>query len=248
MARGSQSIRLRHAPWPFSRWQRQRSGTAESRRLCLTILNLAERSGAMIGMAGKDGRSAIDLLGQARCGRARAARSLARATAFERAARAPPSPSPSAPPTKKATPGRRRRDTCRDAGELVAGERFAPGVEANQFVGGWHAWRAAPWLRRQCARCGRCGLGLRHLDHRRAATDGACGRPFRRGRDSARKDRVRGPASACRRQQSGAAWRDLSQAAWQSWIRSPSAPSGDRRTTSSRDYRTRAPLGGRYGR
>ena len=40
VAGGSQSIRMRHAPWPFSRSQRQRSGTAESRQLAYQSLTL----------------------------------------------------------------------------------------------------------------------------------------------------------------------------------------------------------------
>ena len=53
--------------------------------------------------------------------------------------------------------------------------------------------------------CGVEAFGLRRSRCGRAATDGACGRPLRRGRDNARTDRAPAPVSACRWQRSGAA-------------------------------------------
>ncbi len=102
---------MRHAPWPFSRWQRQRSGTAESRQnayecLTLGLFRPGDRGGRR-ELSPRD-RSAR----QGRCGQARAAKSSGRATApsvgLEQGLL---SPGRRHRRSRRRAPERRRRDT-----------------------------------------------------------------------------------------------------------------------------------------
>ena len=217
----------------------------------LPILNLGRPSGTMIGVAGQDGRRAIDLLGENDAGEP-----MRQGHRTERKRVRPPSPAhplprPSAPPIMNVMPSRpivaKLRQQC---GEGFARQRLAAGIETRSGDAATGSWRAS------ASRFGifAGGGGVRPWT---SATSIAVERrqmelsaeQLRRGRDNARTDRAPAPVSACRWQRSGAAcllaFRPKRPG---NRIRSPTAPWGDRPTTSFRGYRTREPRAERYGR
>ena len=148
---GSQSIGMRHAPWPFQpiATTAERYGRIKAKRL--QILNLAvrrARSGAMIGVAGQDGDRAIDLLGENDAGEAVRQGHTAEATARLSALDEAVGPRPSAPPIRKARPcAPPSRNLARTLAKAFAVERIAAQVETDRSCARRAPWREALALR-----------------------------------------------------------------------------------------------------
>ena len=235
--------------WPFSRWQRQRSGTAESWQLAYQSLTLGA-SGPMIGVACENRRRAVDLLGKNDTGETvrqgyRAERERLRPTWPDTSGARP-----SAPPITNATPSwPPSRNFANSPANASLDERHAGAVEADQA---WEGGTLASSISAS-ASCGPCAV---------AALDSATSiRLERRQMEFPAGDF--GAAEIMREEVTLRPLLELANGSdqephscspsgqrglGQPSIRSPAAPWADPLTTSSRGYRTREPPAERYGR